>query len=722
MRIFRSTTIDSNANTYVGSYGEITVADNLQMRIQDNTTPGGVSLSGDITFDGNVIGAVGNQIFVRADMVPTDPGFYQLGTDSNPWNSLYTLSITGAGNLDIFGGSSTWTFYDDGSTSFPAYTFPATDGTNGQTLVTDGAGQLTWGAGGGGNGNVSTGNYTFSGDYLLMPDAARLNSGGIGVTNSAEFGTVVGYSGPGVIDSSNIYMSAGTGEARIMVDANGAGLTYFGVENPGFAGMVSMDPNVTSMYAIEAAGDSNIIIGATQPGGTITTTNYRAGIGVLNDTGMVNGLYADTASVLLSAGSSGQAHNSMLLGGNQILARTNEGNAYTVTHQAKDYWETYSEDDITSPNVAYSWINSNLFDINDPTVFIENQGAASGTAYRWTFDAQGRTRPPVLTVTRGDVPSSTITGYTLLLGNGDQEAIISTPDGSIVGDINSQRLVINPGKGADGTSGEGGDIYLWAGRGGDTDGNGGDVKIRGGYGPGNGQGGYIRMEAGDAAGPGTAGYIFLQGGSSTASGGYLQLLGGYGGGGSGGYIQIEGGYGVPSGGEVTITGGTSGTSGNLSGNVTLASNGYQWQFGNGGELAMPAKDNQQQTVVGSTTRVAGLPYPGGYLNGVGDIWIASGEDVVGADLLVRAHGDPGGPAETVTEISRLTLVKDAWDLSAQPTMTVYGQVNSNATIALTTYDASTNGSNLLVITGNTIPHGSGRYFTYAVTEFKRTVD
>jgi hypothetical protein len=45
----------------------------------------------------------------------------------------------------------------------------------------------------------------------------------------------------------------------------------------------------------------------------------------------------------------------------------------------------------------------------------------------------------------------------------------------------SERLVINPGQGSG--SGEGGDIYLWAGRGGIDNGSGGDIKVRGGYGP-----------------------------------------------------------------------------------------------------------------------------------------------------------------------------------------------------------------------------------------------
>ena len=106
----------------------------------------------------------------------------------------------------------------------------------------------------------------------------------------------------------------------------------------------------------------------------------------------------------------------------------------------------------------------------------------------WTFGADGSTIFPTLSTQRGDTPSGTITGQTLLFGDNTQEAIISTPDGvaGINGD-SSQRLVINPGEGYD--TGEGGDIYLWAGRGGANSGSGGDVKIRGGYAPADGTGG-----------------------------------------------------------------------------------------------------------------------------------------------------------------------------------------------------------------------------------------
>jgi hypothetical protein len=149
-----------------------------------------------------------------------------------------------------------------------------------------------------------------------------------------------------------------------------------------------------------------------------------------------------------------------------------------------------------------------------------------------------------------------------LFGDNSQEAIISTPDGTV--DYNSsQRLVINPGQGYAG--GEGGDIYLWAGRGGDSSGSGGDIKIRGGTGGANtgggtgGAGGYIRMEAGDGAvGDGVAG--------------------------TAGYIEITGGYGLVTGGDVTITGGDGGTT---NGKVRISTIDHNWDFAADGTTTLP---------------------------------------------------------------------------------------------------------------------------------------
>jgi len=46
MRLFRSTTLDSNANTYVGDSLSLFVGNDYVVRISDNTTPGGVTIQG----------------------------------------------------------------------------------------------------------------------------------------------------------------------------------------------------------------------------------------------------------------------------------------------------------------------------------------------------------------------------------------------------------------------------------------------------------------------------------------------------------------------------------------------------------------------------------------------------------------------------------------------------------------------------------------------------
>ncbi len=149
----------------------------------------------------------------------------------------------------------------------------------------------------------------------------------------------------------------------------------------------------------------------------------------------------------------------------------------------------------------------------------------NGNDYTWEFNSNGNTLFPYLTTPRGDINSGDLTTNTLKLGDGFNEAVISTPNG-IDGSPSSQRLVINPGQGSG--SGEGGDIYLWAGRGGVDSGTGGDIKVRGGYGPVSGSGGYVRIEGGDTTN-GTAGFVEIKGGNSnTEQGGDVYIYGGFG--------------------------------------------------------------------------------------------------------------------------------------------------------------------------------------------------
>jgi hypothetical protein len=58
--------------------------------------------------------------------------------------------------VELSANSNNWNFNSDGTTAFPSYTFPSSDGTSGQVLATDGSGNLNWN-------NVSTGTSGTSG-------------------------------------------------------------------------------------------------------------------------------------------------------------------------------------------------------------------------------------------------------------------------------------------------------------------------------------------------------------------------------------------------------------------------------------------------------------------------------------------------------------------------------------------------------------------------------
>ena len=192
----------------------------------------------------------------------------------------------------------------------------------------------------------------------------------------------------------------------------------------------------------------------------------------------------------------------------------------------------------------------------------------------WTFNDTGSINLPSLNNV-GYQPGYALNGSTLKLGEPTTQTIITgpTPDER---NPNAQRMVIQGQKGFGGnnTTGEGGDVYIWGGVGGEstgdtlTAGNGGDIKVRGGAGQYGGDGGYVKIEGGDSQfGPGgTGGYIEITAGNATAGAG-----------------------GEGNGGNVTITAGAGDGSG-TDGQIHLYTNSYtnHWQFTNTGNLTLPA--------------------------------------------------------------------------------------------------------------------------------------
>jgi hypothetical protein len=161
------------------------------------------------------------------------------------------------------------------------------------------------------------------------------------------------------------------------------------------------------------------------------------------------------------------------------------------------------------------------------------------------------------------------TGQTLKFSDSTQQAIIFGPE-STSANNNAERIIIQGAPGFTGTTGEGGDVYLWAGPGGSTNGSGGDIKVRAGQGSGTGDGGYLNFQAGDS-GTGTGGYINIESGESATPG-------------SGGDITLD----ARSGGEIIVR-------------TDNGSTNKNWTFDKDGDLTLPLN-----TVISETASSPGL--------------------------------------------------------------------------------------------------------------------
>ena len=202
---------------------------------------------------------------------------------------------------------------------------------------------------------------------------------------------------------------------------------------------------------------------------------------------------------------------------------------------------------------------ANQFANTQPTSlsnYVGNVVILTGNNHQWKFDDTGNFVPPTQ-------PSNqrTGTGLTLKIGDTNSQAIITGP-APVEGIYdNAPRLVV---AGQDGVNnGEGGDIYLWAGKSGPNIGGqgGGDIKIDGGDAINGAEGGTIKIRGG---------YSY-DGGSGQGTGGFIEIYAG------------GGGYGAP----VDIRSGQGNSQAN-SASITLSTpyGGY-WTFDNYGNLTLP---------------------------------------------------------------------------------------------------------------------------------------
>jgi len=425
-------------------------------------------------------------------------------------NSTANLNIVQTqGNVRIAANAAAWLFDDTGNLTLP-------DGTSFQNF---GPGSSEWHAGA--NGYVSLASNNGNTYMWVDNDGAYIGTNWIPGSYTWTFGNTGVFTAPGAINVGD--MSIGTVPGDITANANtGVTLNVSGPDG-GFAvnylkevgnantsgGELAFNSELgNATYRISLSDDLGDGFATkiwrfdgtgtmTAPGNIVTPTNFvgtnlRTNLTEFNWSESITGIATGATTVVTLANNvfgdpwSGQVTITGVTG-------TTQANA-TWWYEAVDsnQFQLYTNSSLSTPVDSSAWgayvsggfavtLNYGNIEINAQNITIRSDHGDYNNKI-WTFNRAGQTVFPYMDVARGDNPSGNITGYAMVMGDGTGEAIISTPDGNINGTWSSQRLVINPGKGGDGTSGEGGDIYLWAGRGGDQSGSGGDIKIRGGQG------------------------------------------------------------------------------------------------------------------------------------------------------------------------------------------------------------------------------------------------
>ena len=610
-----------------------------------NNTIGVNNTNGNLILSPN---GVGNVQFNR-DAVPRLNNTYNLGAANLRWRSLSVgagginttgnLNLSGIANLQIAGGI------------------------DGYVIQTDGAGNLTWVAQAGG-GPVGP-----SGAVQINWQDSFSNQGG---TPGDTYSTLqFDSNGMPTLDGATAYQQRVDYSPYLQVLAPRVESTDFGiVAGPGVtvvgyddtyntprSAYFSVQDQATATqqwdFGILGYGSNNYSI-SDRTSGNAWTFGTDGNLTLPANTFAVN--YANGDPVVISGGGgAGAAGNA---GDIQINVAGNIGADSTLRYVDNGGEMTLYADYLNAPGIFTSDIYAGDGSPSNITLTTSYGNAT------WTFGSDGSTLFPTLTTQRGDNPSGTIQGQTLLFGDATQEAIISTPDG-VAGNEYSQRLVINPGAGYD--YGEGGDIYLWAGRGGPTDGSGGDIKIRGGQGMANGTGGYIRIEGGDSQQNGYPGYIDIRGGSGgTTQGAYVRITGGTGAT-NGGEAGVIGGYGTDVGGDANITAGYGGTNqgGNVNitgggsalglagyGNINVNAGASQWVFNNTGNLTLPGNafavnyaNGDPVIISGGTANTGNVTFSDqivigtGISNLVSGLYLAPSSSSANAVQYLRVRGD-----------------------------------------------------------------------------------
>lgn len=513
----------------------------------------------------------------------TAPNDSQIVPAGNNFN-LYTYGVNGAVQFftDVSGNNHNWAFDGYGYTNLPF----SQGYSNTAVIATVGAGNIMLQAGAG-----PTKDFLFGSDGSLnLPEPGTIRGAGPGTVNAVSDDFVqLQWVDTGNLNISNpndtlgptnwLYVESGGIFIETNKNANLGNTTYSWNFNT--AGNTEMPGNVT----IGTSTGSN---------GVLLQTN-QIDYGFYTDiTGITNG----NPTVIVTLNNvefPGPVTGSVRITG--VLGETEANGFWYWQAVDTNVIQLYTDSTLTTPADGTTWsaytgggiaVSSGY---NNLDIIGGNVAIQSGAGKYWSFNPDGGFVPPTMTINLHNGGNQQ--AQVLQLGDPTHQAVITGPTPGY--NTNAQRLIIQGQRGSG--SGEGGDVYFWAG---DSDVNGGDIKIYAGDADVSGYGGYVNIDAGSGVGGGgqltlTGGYssggqggqiTITPGYSGDAAGAQLSLNGGQGSG-DGGPINIQAGYGGANGGQVTITGGGSALGLAQYGNVVVQSGVSSWTFDNLGTVTFP---------------------------------------------------------------------------------------------------------------------------------------
>jgi hypothetical protein len=685
-----STTGDVTANAFVGDGSQLT-----NLPLATNSTVGVVALGNGFTLnssnqvttsslyntnltqptqhyalrvDTNGVVILPDQSIINGSTLRAVAGSYAGLTTDDGENSWMWVDSTGAyiaTQYNESGNSHQWTFDNTGNLTLPS------DGGAGAASVTinfAGVGYTT-------ETNVPTNALTGAGSGMTVDIVASL-SGSNPITNVTINQAGTGYA-PG--DSIQVAQSSSTGNGTLTVvsvnpvtipsinyangqpygsSANTGNVTFNDINIIGTGNLhLQPDPANTGSYLdifltsgpdlhLVASASANLILGKDDGANVMTSwngnvyvqswdvnTDTQGGVWTFDSNGVLN-------VPLTAGGSSNQIKYGMgnlvsWLDGQWTIGEYNGSNFGTQGIRVSPGIEGNVEVILPSDAAA----NIDALQLNN---YVGNvQVIANGNT--WTFGNDGSFTPP-------NQPSNdrTGSGLTLKIGNENTQAIITGP-APVANVYNAApRLVI---AGQDGVlDGEGGDIYLWAGRSGPDGGTGGDIKVDAGIGQNGSDGGTIKIRGGNSvsgAGSAIGGFVEIDAGSGNV-GGQIYITAGTGVT-AGGNANVIGGYTYSGpGGQVNIIGGGSSDGLPYYGNVLVATGASNWLFDNTGNLTLPSTTSNINysngvNILNDITTTGNFVFDTADLDGVAFDEIAltgtnSGNILVNADGLVAVLG------------------------------------------------------------------------------------